>query len=242
MRNALLAVFEHVYVINLPSRTDRRREMERELDRVGIEAQEPVATFFDAIRPESAGSFPSIGARGCFLSHLEVLRDARRRECRSVLICEDDLTFAPDLTSRVGPLSKRLEAEEWSVFYGGYAALPSSDAAGPLLEVPPECGIRTTHCIGFRGEAIGEAADYLARMLDRPRGSPEGGAMHVDGAYSWYRRGHPHRRTLAATPPIGYQRSSRSDIYDDLKWFDRIPVLYPFVNGLRAAKRRFGSG
>lgn len=239
MENAFLSLFYRVYVINLASRPDRRREMRRELDRAGFGADGAGTTFFDAIRPAAPGPFPSIGARGCFLSHLEVLRDAARRGCHSILICEDDLAFADDLASRTGLLCNRLGAEDWSVFYGGYAALPGATTGNaPLVEIAPEDGIQTTHCIGFRGDAIGEAAVYLAKMLDRPGGSPEGGPMHVDGAYSWYRRSHPTRRTLAAVPPIGHQRSSRSDVYDKLKWYDRVRVLDPFVHLLRVAKRR----
>lgn len=37
--------------------------------------------------------------------------------------------------------------------------------------------------------------------------------MHVDGAYSWFRKDHPFLRTLLADPELGYQRPSRSDIF-----------------------------
>ena len=73
VRSILSDGFEHeTFVINLPYRTDRRSEMQRELSRIGWNAQ-----FFPAIRPASAGSFSSIGAHGCFLSHLAVLKAAR---------------------------------------------------------------------------------------------------------------------------------------------------------------------
>jgi len=45
--------------------------MQKELSRIGWRAE-----FFPAVRPETAQGFPWIGARGCFLSHLAVLKSA----------------------------------------------------------------------------------------------------------------------------------------------------------------------
>ena len=76
------------YVINLEDRTDRRAEMEQQLRRVGWQA-----AFVPAIRPADAADFPSVGARGCFLSHLATLN---RPAGGHVLLMEDDLDFVPD--------------------------------------------------------------------------------------------------------------------------------------------------
>jgi glycosyl transferase, family 25 len=61
--------------------------------------------------------------------------------------------------------------------------------------------------------------------------------MHVDGAYSWFRRQHPEVITLLAMPELGHQRSSRTDIHD-LNWYDRSIVLRPLVSVLRRIIRR----
>ena len=60
---------EYVVIINLPERIDRKREMQKQLANVGWGAD-----FFSAIRPTHPDGFESVGARGCFLSHLAVLR------------------------------------------------------------------------------------------------------------------------------------------------------------------------
>jgi hypothetical protein len=75
----LLDYFDRIYVINLPARTDRKREMEEQLARIGLSFAHPRVSLFAAIRPHEPGGFDTIGARGCFSSHLEVLRDAHRR-------------------------------------------------------------------------------------------------------------------------------------------------------------------
>lgn len=71
-------MFEDAYYINLDRRTDRREEMEGELLKLGISA-----TRFPAIDME-------YGPTGCILSHLAVIKDARDRKLKSVLIFEDD--------------------------------------------------------------------------------------------------------------------------------------------------------
>ncbi len=76
---------------------------------------------------------------------------------------------------------------------------------------------------------------YMAAIYSRPLGDPQGGAMHVDGAYSWFRAAHPQCLTIAPVRSISVQRSSRSDIHP-LRWFDRIPVLAPIVGSLRRVR------
>ena len=57
--------------------------------------------------------------------------------------------------------------------------------------------------------------------------------MHVDGAYSMFRMRRPDVRTLMASPSLGGQRSSRSDIATN-QWYDRTPIL----RGLARIARR----
>lgn len=62
--------------------------------------------------------------------------------------------------------------------------------------------------------------------------------MHVDGAYNWVRRLNPDLPTLMASPQLGSQRPSRTDIHQ-LKWFDKVPGirdLATFARRLRAQR------
>lgn len=111
-----------VFVINLPHRTDRRADMERELRRVGWTVE-----FFPAIRPDGQGDFPSIGARGCFLSHLAVLERAREGRHAHVVILEDDANFAADFTGRWQRVEDFLGGPDWSLLYAGHALPDARD-------------------------------------------------------------------------------------------------------------------
>lgn len=239
MTSGLLDLFDHCYIINLPARTDRKAEMVRQLARLGVDLNDPRITLFPAFRPGDPGAFPSIGARGCFESHIAVLRLAASNGFGRLLIFEDDLDFEPDFAERLGPMRERLGSDEWGMFYGGHR-LQDANASEPrdnLLVLPPEFPVQSTHFVAFQGEAIGRLVGYLAAMKKRPSGDPAGGPMHVDGAYNWFRRENPDVMTLAARPPLGHQRSSRSDIAD-LTWKDRAPIVRDLVSTLRRVRNR----
>jgi glycosyl transferase, family 25 len=235
------STFGTVRIINLPSRADRRRDTDRELARIGLAADGRDIAYVAAERPSDAGGFETAGARGCFLSHLGVLRQMLAEGAAGVLILEDDVTFAKDLRDRLGGMLAGLDAISWSIFYGGHEALATEDLErfGPLRIIPPERGVQTTHCIAVRRDAAARLVPYFSAMLERPQGSPDGGPMHVDGAYGWFRAAHPEFRTLAACPPIARQRPSRTDVHA-LALTDRLPGLRELKQLARRARYRFG--
>lgn len=73
---------DKIFYINLPSRTDRRAEIETELNNYNLEFER-----FDAI------PWPGCGSIGCGKSHIGVLKLAKERGYKNILIFEDDFTF-----------------------------------------------------------------------------------------------------------------------------------------------------
>lgn len=241
-----LPPFDRIYVLNLAERADRRREVEAQLRRFGLSlAAEPVR-LFRAVRPADPGPFPSVGARGCFMSHLGMLREAVRDGVASVLILEDDLDFAPDAEVRLPALLRSLQQQDWALFYGGYE-LPEGTPGGAapagagLHPIQPELPVRTTHFIALRGAAIAEAVRFLEAVAARAPGDPAGGPMHVDGAYTWFRRTYPDLRTWIAVPELGHQRQSRTDIHP-LRWYDRWPAVRELAQWARRLRRGLAAG
>ncbi|MES2182545.1 MAG: glycosyltransferase family 25 protein [Pseudomonadota bacterium] len=116
----LASYFDKIYIINLPSRLDRRNEMEAQLNKIGIKMSDKKVFLFPAIRPLETGEFESVGARGCFLSHLEVLKDAEVNGYERILVLEDDLNFSTQFSSRIENVLEMLKNSKWSFFYGGY--------------------------------------------------------------------------------------------------------------------------
>ena len=81
MGSSFADLVDGIFYINLDHRTDRREEIERELRDIGL----PFERF---------SAIPSCpGIIGCGYSHLSVLKEARRRGYKNVLIFEDDFQF-----------------------------------------------------------------------------------------------------------------------------------------------------
>jgi glycosyl transferase family 25 len=221
-------VLHNPFVLNLPDRSDRRSEMMRQLKRVGLTAE-----VFPAIRPDGPGNFPSVGARGCFLSHLALLKLAMSRQLPSIAILEDDLNFCEKFSERWKSTAVALARQEWAILYAGHI-LARRQAEG-VVALAPSTPVQCTHFMLINGWALPILIAGLETILSRDAGDPNGGPMHVDGAYSTLRAQNAALKTFACYPTLGYQRSSRSDIYEQR--LDGIKVLRPFVSAARRIKR-----
>lgn len=83
--------FDHIYVLNLPRRTDKRARVESTLKSIGITNYE----FFDGIDGSKFHDKKTHrinpGELGCYLSHVEIMKDALSRGFERILIFEDDI-------------------------------------------------------------------------------------------------------------------------------------------------------
>ncbi len=232
----LAELFDCTFVINLPDRKDRRAAISRELGRAGVPLKPGKVEIFRAIRPTEAAGFPSPGVRGCFLSHLGILREARKRNLKSVLILEDDLVMSPLLGKSIDSLKRALEQQPWGLVYFGHVEKVGSPAIPAL--VPFAGAVMTTHFYGVSGAALERLIDFLQRTEQRQPGDPAGGPMHVDGALTMFRHANPDLLTLIAHPNLGWQRPSRSDIHST--WYQHAPVFrqaYDLARTVRSVLR-----
>lgn len=232
-------LFDSIFVINLAYRNDRRLEMEGELNRIGLSLLNGSAEILSASRFTEPGGFDSAGARGCFDSHLRALKTAYERNSNGVLILEDDCDFAHDIQEKLPVVLRQLATTEWSMFYGGHLSeVTTGGSIGGISRMAPEQSLCGAHFIAVTGKALPILIQYLEEILAREPGSPLGGPMHVDGAYSWFRKDHPAYETWIADPQMGFQRPSRTDIHQ-LKFYDRVIGLRQSVAFARRLKRKF---
>lgn len=224
--------FQKCYVINLPYRADRRRVVTRELAKAGLPLTPGRVELFPAVRPPDAGTFPSIGARGCFLSHLGALKAALQSDADNVLVMEDDLAISPHFPVHQEVVVDQLRTGDWDMAYLGHIETVPADF--PIELRRWHSPIQTAHFYAVNGRILPRLVAHLEEVMQRPGGHPLGGPMHVDGAYWVFRQQNPDVITLVSSPNLGWQRSSRSDIWTGA-WFDRMPVMREVAGAVRGA-------
>ena len=230
----LFEFFERTYIINLPERTDRLREIKEEFARLGVELTPGKIEIFPASKVEDAGMFVSRGLHGCFLSHLAVLKHAMKEGLKNVLVIEDDLAMSDRLPLDEARLVESLQSREWSIVYLGNLLHPLGNA--PIFFLDCSIPLIGAHFYGVQGSVLPALVEFFEPIETRPAGHPDGSGVSPDGVLNMFRERHPELKTLIALPNLGHQRSTRSDISP--KWFDRVPGLRQLANLARYAKRR----
>lgn len=109
--------------INLDHRIDRREHMERELARVGIQAERVGAINAKGTAIELTPNYQVMrnrtpGAIGCHMSQCLVMVTARDKE-KHAFVMEDDLIFCTDIKERLEHIEKFTDAREWDVIWLG---------------------------------------------------------------------------------------------------------------------------
>jgi hypothetical protein len=226
--------FDQFLIVNLAERADRRALINAELAKVNLSIIPGKIDFFPAMRPEYAEGFPSRGARGCFLSHLTILEQARTAGMQAILIGEDDLVFSPRYLQDETSIVDQLRTQSWGFAYLGNAF--NKINAEPVRMHAWSDGVLCTHFYAIHSSIFDPLIGFLHSILTRPPGHPDGGPMHLDGAYSTFRANHPEIPTLMALPTLGAQGSSASDI--TTSWWDNIPAVRSVVDVYRGMKRK----
>lgn len=111
---------DKIIYINLDHRTDRRKEIETELNQKGVMYER-----FSAIQDKR-------GAIGCCKSHLAVLKKAREKGYKNILVLEDDFHFIVDSTEFNKQLEQLFETS-FDVCLLAYNTTDFYDTENPLL-------------------------------------------------------------------------------------------------------------
>ncbi len=110
--------FPYKICINLDRRRERWQHMQRKFDQHGIHS----VRRFPALDGDSlklpANWVHTPGAYGCLLSHLQVIREARRLGVPSVLIFEDDVVFDDHLEKKFSIYIDQLPPDWDMLFFG----------------------------------------------------------------------------------------------------------------------------
>lgn len=233
--------FGAAYLINLPERTDRLKAVRREFSRVGWYIGPGGVEVFCGRKFTERATFPSPAVRGAFYSHWECLQRADAARQHRVLIFEDDIALAAALGFLTSSICARLDADDWDFVFFGHLETGATPNASSRIK-PSDVEFKTwdrdiqgLHFYGVNGRILHRLNAHLQRVASGVEGDQETGPMPIDGALNTFRRINPDVRTLIATPKLGWQRPSRSDITP--KRFDRIRAIRPLISAIRNVKR-----
>lgn len=127
----VLDMFSHAFVINLDRNHERLASITQRLHGLGIGFERLPGVEFES-------SVPRAGARGCAMSHLGAVKEARDRGFESVLILEDDAIFRPDFPDLWSRLLPQMRGLDYDIFYGydwdSRATSPSALGITPIAK------------------------------------------------------------------------------------------------------------
>tara|TARA_R110000822_G_scaffold289752_1_gene411081 strand:+ start:132 stop:803 length:672 start_codon:yes stop_codon:yes gene_type:complete len=122
--------FNQVYLINLKRRPDKLKVCQQLFAKLNIKYKISEAIDFCDGIPEDypvkpiEGSFlrdRAPGAWGCYVSHLEIIKDAKKNNYDKILILEDDVAIDDNFLSLFSQKVKDLP-QDWKLFYLGASA------------------------------------------------------------------------------------------------------------------------
>ena len=202
--------FDHVSVINLPSRPDRLSSIRHELSLLGFSSDR--ISVPEAPIPQSSNGFPSKGVYGNYLSHLGILKNANNRNASRALVLEDDAIFSMSARSHIAQQSFIDQAEkfDWEMWFLGHRL--RKEIKNEMTGVIPNAMAFTwAHAYAVRGEVLSDLIMFLEDLMSRPEGH-ECGKMYIDGAFSHFRMRGSSRPCLISNPALSIQKGSDSNL------------------------------
>jgi hypothetical protein len=108
-------LFDKTYVINMESRKDRMSRSNKRLKSLGIDYER-----FEAIDGSKFGNHKLLlpGEVGCYMSHFNILKDAKQNNYKSILVLEDDVVFVDDMIDKFFEGYKHIPSD-WEMIYLG---------------------------------------------------------------------------------------------------------------------------
>lgn len=198
---------DKIYVINLPSRPDRLEEFKNSSSKIGFDFQ-----VFKAFGPKeieeiiNSNDFYKMmninqdhyrkSAAGCFLSHLTIIKEAKEKGYKKIMILEDDCDFTENFADKFHTLFEKLP-DNWDFLYLS-GSLPEFvekfDGHARVSQV------FTTHSYVLNHTAYDRIIEYLSKYFL---------IKEVDACYTDL---HKNLNSFIALPFLTYQRGSFSDI------------------------------
>ncbi len=147
--NSLNKVFDKIFVLTIPSFTDRIENMKQRLE--GVDYEFFYGTYggdLDVTPYREAGSRLTRGQLSCALSHYNIYKKIVEEDIQNALILEDDCIFTENI-NRIEEYAEQLP-DEYSVFYLGYQEDQSGAPHSNNLNILTGRGVGHTHAMNVK--------------------------------------------------------------------------------------------
>jgi len=194
--------FEKIFCINLDKRFDRWKESRNEFEKHNLQV-ERITAIDGKIQNVNTNLKP--GELGCILSHLKVIKKAKKDNLKNVLILEDDVEFDKNLNQLFFEYESQLPKWDMLYFGGNHSFnnvyMPKHNEPIKVSEnVYKIRQIYTTHCYAIDNSLYDMIIDNVSQMR-----SP------LDVIYSSI---HSKCETYLLRPHLAWQRNDYSDIME----------------------------
>lgn len=183
------------YYINLDYRQDRNESTKKVLKKLNIEA-----VRFEAIKytSEEKDGYETGGERGCFESHLAILKNHyNSNSTEDLLILEDDIELILRGQKNFSRVLKKLKSVDWAVCYLGGGN--STDITNLEKTISKADGSWGTTGIIYKTNYIGKIIDMLEKAVKDEKGG-------IDAIYINKLNSVVSNKIYMATPKILFQK------------------------------------
>lgn len=147
--NSLNKVFDKIFVLTIPSFTDRIENMKQRLE--GVDYEFFYGTYggdLDVTPYREAGSRLTRGQLSCALSHYNIYKKIVEEDIQNALILEDDCIFTENI-NRIEEYTDQLP-DEYSVFYLGFQEGSAGSGYSSNLNILTGRGVGHTHAMNVK--------------------------------------------------------------------------------------------
>ena len=154
-------IFDHIYCVNLKHRTDRWINCLKQFEKYGIEVERFEAVNGNEVAPDGVNKLLP-GEVGVIRSNYNIIKDAKEKGYKRIMIFEDDVVLSDDFNERF-KMHFLKTPEDWRFLYLG------GNHVGGLTPINDKVArIKHTYAI----HAIGvheELYDHILTMLEEER-------------------------------------------------------------------------
>ena len=126
INNLSSVIWDNIFIINLPRRSDRKEEMIKKLNQASISKYVFIEAFdgldpiinekFKQLKEKLFIPIVTVGHFACLLSHIKAIKLAKLHKYSSIMILEDDVFFCDDFFNK---LNKLLVSQYHMLYLGG---------------------------------------------------------------------------------------------------------------------------